>query len=387
MFLQKMVEDRKYLSRSDFMEIFSLCQMLPGPTSTQTITAIGYKFGGPRLAFLTLIIWLLPATILMSFFSLSYTFLDRGTLSVFKYIQPMAVAFIIIAAIHMVQNVARTKLSVGLMIFAFTAAALLRHPAEEYFKTPWIFPIILFLGGLFSYWYHDDIPKVKKTVPVKVNWKYFIIFASVFVGIGILAKVTKYDPVILFENNYRFGTLVFGGGNVLIPMMFEQFVKFREFLTAEEFITGVGLVQAVPGPVFSVSTYTTGLALKDMGLHWHLAGCLIGTAGIVLPGMLLIFFLFPVWNQVKHFSIIQRSLSGVIASSAGLVAAAAYLLFLPVGLRWKEANNFYYTNLADHHFVNWQNIIVIAVLSFILYRSTIPSPVWVLMAIVAGIFI
>jgi hypothetical protein len=80
-------------------------------------------------------------------------------------------------------------------------------------------------------------------------------------------------------------------------------------------------------------------------------------------------------------------LDGVIASSAGLVAAAAYLLLLPVGLRWKEANNFYYTNLADHHFVNWQNIIVIAVLSFILYRSKIPSPVWVLMAIVAGIFI
>ena len=387
MFLQKMVENRKYLSKADFLEIYSLCQMLPGPTSTQTITAIGYKFGGPRLAFFTLMVWLLPATVLMSFFSLIYSYLDRGTLSVFKYIQPLAVAFIIIAAIHMVKNVVHTKLTVGLIIFAFIGAALLRHPAENYFKTPWIFPIILLIGGLVSYWHHGEIPKVRQKVPVKVNWKYFVIFVSIFTTIGILAKVTKYDPVILFENNYRFGTLVFGGGNVLIPMMFEQFVKYREFITADEFITGVGLVQAVPGPVFSISTFTTGLALKEMGIHWHIVGCLIGTVAIVLPGMLLIFFLFPVWNQVKHYAIIQRSLDGVIASSAGLVAAAAYLLFLPVGLKWKEADNFFYTNLAEHNFINWQNIVVIAVLSFILYRSKIPSPVWVLLVILAGIFI
>ncbi len=386
MFLDRMVQKKKYLTEAELLELYSLCQMLPGPTSTQTITSMGYKFGGPRLAFFTLLVWLLPATILMTTFSFIYTMLDKETLRVFKYIQPLAVAFIITSAIQMVKIIGKGKLSIFLIIFAFTGAALLRHPVENYFKTPWIFPILLFLGGFISYWYHRDFPSTVSKEKLKIKWTYFIIFALIFILAAVMGKITQSKPIILFENTFRFGSMVFGGGNVLIPMMFEQFVKFQKYLTADEFITGIGLVQAVPGPVFSFSTFTTGLALKDLGTHWHLFGCIIGTVGIFLPGMLFIFFIYPIWDQLKQFSLIQRSLEGVIAASTGLVVAAAYLLFLPVGLNWVEPENFFYTNLAETNFMNWGNIAIIAVLSFFLYKTKIPTPVWVVLAMIAGIF-
>lgn len=386
LFIRRMVNKKKYLTEAELMELYSLCQMLPGPTSTQTITSMGYKFGGARLAFFTLLVWLLPATTIMAAFSFFYAHLSQHTLGFFRFIQPLAVAFIIASAAQMVKIIAKTRLAIWLVILAFTGAALLRHPIENYFKTPWIFPIILVLGGFISYHYHKDIEPNTVKPKVKISWTYFIIFLSIFFLAAGLGKLTSSRPIILFENTYRFGSLVFGGGNVLIPMMFEQYVKYRNFLTAEEFITGIGLVQAVPGPVFSFSTFTTGLAMQDFGAHWQLMGCLIGTVGIFLPGMLFIFFIYPVWNQIKQYNIIRRSLDGVIAASTGLVVAAAYLLFLPVGLKWKKPDNFFYTNLAETDFINWENVIIISILSILIYRLKIPSPIWVVLAVAAGIF-
>ncbi len=386
MFLKRMVLHRKYLREKELLELYSLCQMLPGPTSTQTITSMGYKIGGLRLAFFTLLIWLLPATILMTFFSLTITLLDKKDIQVFQFLQPLAVAFILQASFHMLKKSLNTRLSIWLAVTAFIIAAVLRHPIEGYFKTPWIFPIIIFGGGFISYWMHREIRPQRTFQSLKIRWTYFLIFLFIFAGSAVVGKLTQSKPVILFENTYRFGTLVFGGGNVLFPMMFEQFVNFRHYLSPDEFLTGIGLLQAIPGPVFSFATYSTGLALQDMGTSWHIIGCLIGTAGIFLPGMLLIFFIYPIWDQVKTSYIIQRSLEGIIAASAGLVASAAYLFFLPVGLHWKVPNDFYYTNLRDTDFINYPNVIIIAVLSVLLFRTKIPAPVWVLLAVLAGIF-
>ena len=85
----------------------------------------------------------------------------------------------------------------------------------------------------------------------------------------------------LFENFYRFGSLVFGGGDVLMPMMYEQFVvrEKTRYMTKEEYLTGSGMVRAIPGPVFSVATYTGGMAMRSDGKKMQLLGCVIGTVG------------------------------------------------------------------------------------------------------------
>lgn len=386
LFVKILVNKKKYLTETELLELYSLCHMLPGPSSTQTITGVGYKIGGVRLAFFSLLVWIMPATLLMTFFSLSYTLLDRKSIQIFEFLQPLAVAFIIQASFMMIRKSVSSNLGVFLAVTAFVFAALLRHPLEEYVKTPWIYPFILVGGGWISYLMHREIKPSSKKIKLRINYTYGIIFLAIFIGSALVGRLTHFKPVILFENTYRFGTLVFGGGNVLIPMMFEQYVKYKSFLNPDEFLTGVGLLQAIPGPVFSFSTFSTGLALKEMGMHWHLAGCLIGTAGIFLPGMLLIFFFYPIWSQIKHYSIIQRSLEGILAASAGLVAAGAYLLFLPVGLNWIKPDSFHYTNLNTADAINYPNVALVLILSVLLFRTKIPSPIWVLIAIVAGIF-
>jgi chromate transporter len=107
------------------------------------------------------------------------------------------------------------------------------------------------------------------------------------------------------------GSLVFGGGQVLMPIMYEQFSVRPEAervkeknpnvvrIDGEDMLTGMGIVRAVPGPVFSIASFTGGMALRDMGTEMQVVGCLIGTVGIFLPSALLVLFFFPIWNNLK----------------------------------------------------------------------------------------
>jgi chromate transporter len=386
LFSKRLVHEKKFFTQNELLETYSICQMLPGPSSTQTLTTLGYKYGGSFLGFLTLLVWIFPSFVIMTLLSFLYSGLPSDALHTLRFIRPLAVSFIIVAAIRMIRPLLNNKLSLWLAFYAFFVCALLRHPLESYIRTPLMFPFVLVTGAVIAFFVN------KKAVffaekRLKVNWNYLIIFGVIFLTSAIIARLTLNPYITLFENNFRFGSLVFGGGNVLIPMMFEQFVQFKNFLTADEFITGVGLVQATPGPVFAIATFTTGLALQNHGILGQLMGCVIGTAAIFLPGSLLAFWLFPVWKNLKKFRFFQRSFPGIIATATGLVAASAYLIFLPIGFRWKEENNFFYTNLVQQNPINWINVVTIAVLCVLLYKSKIPSPYWVLMAIILGIIL
>lgn len=385
-FSKRLVHEKKFFSQNELLETYSICHLLPGPSSTQTLTTLGYKFGGPMLGFLTLLVWILPSFIIMTSLSFLYSRLPSEALHTLRFIRPLAVSFVIVAAIRMIIPIVKDKLSIWLVIYAFFICALLRHPLESIIKTPWIFPFVLVTGAIISFFANKtyvNYPEKK----LKFNWNYLLVFGLLFIISAIIGKITRNPFVLMFENNFRFGSLVFGGGNVLFPMIFEQFVKFRHLISAEEFITGVGLVQATPGPVFAIATFTSGLALENTGAFGQLLGCIIGTSAIFLPGSLLAFWLFPVWNSLKKFNFFQRSFQGILATSTGLVAASAYLLFLPIAFRWKEENNFFYTNLVNEEPVNWLNVVTIIVLCTLLYKIRIPSPYWVVLAILIGIII
>jgi len=391
LFQKRMVERKRYLTDTELLELYSLAQMLPGPSSTQTITSMGYKFGGPVLAFLTLMVWVLPAFVLMTICSFLFVWLDvEVTNKVFRFIQPLAVAFVVTAGLKMAKKVTKGSLRLILMLAAFVIVALLRHPLEQYVKTPWMFPVLIVGGGIVSYFLNkkDHMSEMQEQADrpkIVTKWTYLIVFAAIFILVAIAGKVTQNQFFVVFENMYRFGSLVFGGGNVLVPMMFDQFVQFQSLIKPDEFLTGIGLNQAVPGPIFTVATYCGGLIMREGGFSSQILGCVVGTIGIFLPGTLMIFFVYPMWDSIKNLKIIRRSLDGVIAVSAGLVLAAGYLLFLPVGFNWVEANSFHYTNLQQTNFVNYFDIGLVIVLSLMLTKVKIPTPVWVVLAILAGI--
>ena len=159
---------------------------------------------------------------------------------------------------------------------------------------------------------------------------------------------------------------MFGGGHVLIPMMYNQFVEFKQYLTPNEFLSGVGVLQAIPGPVFSISTFTGAMILKDWDTFGQVLGATIGTVGIFLPGTLLIFFVYPIWNQMKNFSPVKNAIEGINATSAGLVIASAFLLFKPVE-------------------VNEMNMTVLLGTLFVLLTTKIPYPIIVLVCMTLGL--
>lgn len=357
-FQKKLVDKKKYITSADLKELNSLCSILPGPTSTQTITAIGFKIGGPLLAFFTLAVWVFPASLIMGIFAIVIHFyhIENPKLNFLKYIQPMAVGFIIYAAFQIIQMFI-SKLYHWILLILSASVAIL-------YQTPYLFPILLLLGGFVSSQVNKE--KINTVKPLKnINWSNFILFLAVFITAAVLGALTQNKIVLLFENTYRFGSIVFGGGHVLIPMMYNQFVEIKHFLTANEFIAGVGLVQAMPGPVFSIATFCNAMALQEFGISGQLLGAIIGTIAIFLPGTFLIFFIYPIWNQLKNYTPIKNAIEGVNAASAGLVIASAFLLFKPV-------------------VINQSNMIVLLLTLFLLLTTKVPSPIIVIICVLAS---
>ncbi len=362
MMLDRLVEKRKYLTEQELLELMALCQILPGPTSTQTITAIGFRRGGPLVAFITILIWAAPAVIIMTALAILYTYLQGKNMpnNALLFIQPIAIAFVINASIKIALKVldrpGTWAIAIGTLILSVA------------FGSPYLFPVLLVLGGTITNFMTQETAEEKNTKHrYRPKMRFLSAFFIVLVLSGILALVFPIRPIQLFENFYRFGTLVFGGGQVLVPFMLEQFVNHNQYLTNEEFLTGYGFNQALPGPVFSFASYVGAMCMSDFGTWGELLGGLIGALGIFLPGTLLIFYLYPLWNSIKGIPAIRKSLLGINAASAGLIGAAAIQL----------------SKALEPSVLNLSAVVV----SFILLQfAKIPAPIIVLIGIVGGIF-
>ena len=199
-----------------------------------------------------------------------------------------------------------------------------------FFQKPWVLPLLLAGGGLTTTLRWRRLQPVREKQPMRVEWANLVLWLGVLLGAAVLGQYTRALPVRLFENFYRNGSLVFGGGQVLGPLLFAEFVEFKHYLTSGEFLAGLGLVQAMPGPNFSLAAYIGALSMRNWGPHGQLLGAAVGAAGIFLPGTFLIFFLIRIWDQLKQYRGVKASLEGINAVSAGLVCAAAILLWHPL---------------------------------------------------------
>ncbi len=360
-FTDQMIVKKQYLTEDELVELIALTGMLPGPSSTQTIISIGYKVGGPLLAFLTLLVWALPAIIIMTIFSFMYAFLARINLDAngLRYIGPMAVGFIIVAAFRIGRKVIKGYLT----LFLFLAAGIITF----FFRQPWVFPSVLILGGLATafaakekgIWHH-----VKLTPP----WKYFIVFLIFAIGSYVINMFIENRVLFMFDHFYRYGYLVIGGGQVVIPYMFSDLVETFQFMTAGEFLTGFGLVQGIPGPMFSFSAYAGGLAARDLSSLTQVLSALAAGIGIFLPGTLLIFFVYPMWEQLKQMKGIKLSLNGITAVAGGLITTAAIILMRESGFAL-------------------DNLLVLGLTIALLLTKKVPAPILVILSILAGFMI
>ena len=359
MYLDMMVKKRRYLNEQDLIELHALCQILPGPTSTQTITALGFKIGGPGLAYLTLLVWMLPAVSIMICLGIAFTYFQEMNipLEFLKFIQPIAVGIVAYSAYRISSSVVSTRTGFFLMFISAFVAYI--------FRSPWTFPIILIFGGFVTAFKFKQQP-IEEKDRIKINWSNFILWISVLVFAAVLGGITKYLPIRLFENFYRNGSLIFGGGQVLVPLLYTEFVEFKRYLTSEEFLSGYGFVQALPGPVFSFSAFVGTISMRDAEIWEKILGGFMATAGVFLPGTFFIFFVSRFWEELKKYRVVKASLEGINAVSSGLVIAATFFLFEPIVP----------TTL---------NYVIIIGTVCLLFFTKVPTPFIVILGLITGI--
>jgi chromate transporter len=385
MMMRTFVRQKPYITEKELMEYNAFCQLLPGASSTQTVTLIGYKRGGVPLAVLTLIIWILPACTLMGALSFLVHYFDKKALhnDIFKFIPPMAAGFLVYACINAFPHSVKNTITWIIMIFSSVLTYF-------FFKSPVIFPLLIVLGGITTNISRKRIPQVEEK-PKKIRWWNFWLFGIIFIAAGIISERARIDnwpnrkPINLFENTYRMGSLVFGGGQVLMPIMYEQFSVRPEAvrekkpenqnvvqIDEDDMYTGMGIVRGMPGPVFSIASFAGGMALKDLGPEMQVLGCLIGTIAIFLPSALLVLFFFPIWNNLKKYAAVYRSLEGINAAVMGIMIGSTFYIMKDIS--WMEPKWMGLMNL----------MVVLSTLLFLVF-SRIPAPVLVISYVLLGI--
>lgn len=363
MMMKTFVQRRHDVTEEELIDYNAFANMLPGPSSTQTVMLIALKRGGIPLALVTLGLWILPAFLIMSACSFLMLYIDAKAVrtNVFAYVQPMSVGFVSFAALRMMKTSVRHAATWGIMVGSLAATLIVR--------SPWVFPLVLIAAGTVSNFSNRRIPE-RAAKPKPIRWLNLWLFAVLFIVAGILSEVARTDDwhhrrvFNLFENFYRFGAIVFGGGQALLPMMLYQFVtrpiaqNHPAWMSPEELLTGYGLVQAVPGPVFSVCAFAGGLSLSAYGVGWQIAGCFIATIAVFLPSTLLLFFFFPIYHNLRQHVIIFRALEGINAAVVGIIWASGIVLFQTISVPAVE----------------WSNLVVIAITFCLLQFTRIPSP-------------
>lgn len=387
MMMKTFVHQRRDLTEKELLDFNAFCQLLPGASSTQTLTLIGFKRGRLPLAVITLIIWILPACLMMSLLSFLVQYIESKNIStnIFKFIQPMAVGFLAFATFRAFTIVIRNRMSRWIMVLSMIIT-------YYFFKSPWIFPIVIIIGGVVSSMIGRETADSEKIPYLPIKWGNMLIFLSIFMISGILSEVSRKQEwqsrkaFNLFENFYRFGSIVFGGGDVLIPMMYEQYVvrptservlrKNQNVIRIDkdQFLTGAGIVRAIPGPVFSISSFVGGIALKDSGKEAQILGCFIGALGVFLPSALMVLFFYPVWQNLHRYKGIYRSLKGINAAVVGIMAASTVFLTRDISI----------VEVMDGKTLGLLEMCVVAGTFSLLMFTRIPAPLIALVCLLLG---
>lgn len=312
-FKNEYIDRRKWLDEGLYADILALCQFLPGPASSQVGIAIGTIRGGLLGGIIAFLGFTMPSAIAMMLFALVYKSLNLGQVAWIHGLKVVAVAIVAHAVWGMGKKLAPDKPRVTIAII--TAVLTLLYPSA---LTQIILIIAAGIIGVKMYnkkekqpIEHIDIP-VSRTAGI-ISW---IIFFGMLIVLPIVRQLTNLKFVAVFDTFYRVGSLVFGGGHVVLPLLEREIVPLG-WVTAEEFLAGYGATQAVPGPLFTFSSYL-GAIINGVG------GAALTTLAIFLPSFLLIFGSLPFLNEVRKKPKFQSALTGINAAVVGILLAALY---------------------------------------------------------------
>ncbi|MBA2275234.1 MAG: chromate efflux transporter [Chloroflexi bacterium] len=316
-FRRQYVERRRWLDEQGFADLVALCQFLPGPASSQLGIAIGTRRTGIAGGLAAWIGFTLPSAVALVLFAMVATSMDLAAAGWVQGLKLVAVAIVAHAVLSMAGTLTPDWPRRLLALAAAAAALLLASPFAQIG--------IIVAGGLIGWLLlrtPDPGPGEAGPSPLHkwVGVVALTLFLGLLVALPLLRLVTDSQALALFDTTYRAGSLVFGGGHVVLPLLHEGVVT-PGWVSDDAFLSGYGAAQAVPGPLFTFAAYL-GAASSVPPNGW--LGAIIALGGIFLPSFLLIWGSLPFWDVLRASKTFRRALIGTNAAVVGILLAALY---------------------------------------------------------------
>lgn len=306
-FRDEYVVRRKWLSESLYQDIVSLCQILPGPASSQVGMAIGLLRGGILGAVAAFLGFTLPSVIALIFIASLFIHTEIP-LGFTKGLMIVAVAVVLHALIGMGKKALNEVTTVII--------ALVSLMVVLFFPAAWTQLLVIILSGVLGMLLFKVQPshyeRLQLNISKRVSNGSLLILLLLLIGLPLISMTTSNEWVMLFNKLYQAGLLVFGGGHVVLPLLQSAFVPE---ITLDQFLAGYGVTQAMPGPLFTFSSYIGTVMFGAMG-------GIIGMIAIFLPAMLLVVGTLPYFADIRSNGYIASALKGINAGVIGILGAA-----------------------------------------------------------------
>ncbi len=325
-FRDRFVGVKKWLTESEFADQLALCQFLPGPASSQLGLTIGWRRAGWAGALAAWTGFTLPSALALTAFGIGVMAFGGG-LEGAGWLRGLQIAVVVVianAVTSMWKGLCPGKLH-KLIALAAAGIILATSPA-------WMQIVVIALGAVAGLIFlgekkdeaADSTGLDEGSNPVKSSYAVgitcLVLFFVLLFGLPLLTKFAPGQPLEAFTAMYRSGSLVFGGGHVVLPLLSEEVVG-PGWVTREEFLAGYGAAQAVPGPLFTFSAFLGSLIEGPAGA-WGMA--LVSLLGIFLPAWLLVMGVMPFWHGAVRRPGVRAALAGTNAAVVGLLGAALY---------------------------------------------------------------
>ncbi|MCV9887263.1 chromate transporter [Metabacillus halosaccharovorans] len=312
-FHEEYIRRRKWMDEKSYADLVALCQFLPGPASSQVGIGIGVMRAGVLGGITSFIGFTLPSVLALIIFALILQGFDVADAGWIHGLKIVAVAVVVHAILGMAQKLTPDLKRKTIALFALVGTLLW----QTAFTQVGVIIIAAFVGFLL---YKDHTESEESRVEFPISKGFAIVCLSLFFGLlillPILREMTSISWIAMFDSFYRSGSLVFGGGHVVLPLLEREFVP-TGWLSEEAFLAGYGAAQAVPGPLFTFAAYL-GAVING----WQ--GGLIATVAIFLPAFLLILGTLPFWDTLRRNPKIKGALLGVNAAVVGILISAFY---------------------------------------------------------------
>jgi len=317
-FHAEFVSRRKWIAERDYADLVALCQFLPGPASSQVGIGIGILRGGLAGGLAAWLAFTAPSALLLTAFG--YGTVALGDAVSHGWLHGLKVVAVAVVA-QAVWSMARASAAdvPRALIAVIAAGVVLAAP------TPLVQVGVIVTGGVVGWLLLRAPPLQAGSLPRFPGSKRrsliaLSIFALLLIALPILAAAFPNQTLTLVDSFYRTGSLVFGGGHVVLPLLQSEVVP-PGWVSEDRFLAGYGAAQAVPGPLFAFAAYL-GAVTQQPPNGW--SGALICLTAIYLPSFLLVYGALPIWDSLRRRNAMQSASLGINAAVVGLLLAALY---------------------------------------------------------------